>query len=121
MPTPSQVFGKHIQDSLPQTEGMALERLQEGQGQWGRHPDSHKEMQSTFAKLAKRLESAMASQKWLISSLTAKNENTIMALFSSGIEIPDSDHSSDEEDGEDCKMAANKKNSNLTLVRKVVC
>ncbi len=40
------------------------------------------------------------------------------AITASGIDIPDSDPSSDEEEAEDRKMAANKKNSNLTKTNK---
>ncbi len=42
----------------------------------------------------------------------------IAALTTSGIEIPDSDPSSDKDDGEDHKIAVNKKNSNLTKTNK---
>ncbi len=43
----------------------------------------------------------------------------IAALIASGFEIPQSDPSSNKEDGEDRKMAAaNKKNSNLTKTNK---
>ncbi len=65
------------------------------------------------SKLAKRLESAGVSQKWQISSLNAQNEITVV-LIAPGIEIPDSDPFSDREDGDDRKLVANKKNSNLT-------
>ncbi len=64
------------------------------------------------------LESAVAAQKWQISSLTAQNEKMVAALIASGFEIPQSDPSSNEKDGEDRKMAANKKNSNLTKTNK---
>ncbi len=47
-----------------------------------------------------------------------QNEKMVAALIASGIEIPDSDPSSDKEDGKDRKMAANKKNSNLTKTNK---
>ncbi len=67
---------------------------------------------------SKRLEAAVASQKRQISSLTALNDKMIAAMTASGIDIPDSDPSSDEEEGEDRKIAANKKNSNLTKTNK---
>ncbi len=54
------------------------------------------------------------TQKHQISSLTAPNEKIIAALIASSSEIPDSNPSLGEEDGKDYKMAANKKNSNLT-------
>ncbi len=43
----------------------------------------------------------------------------IAALITSGTDIPDSDLSLGEEVGEDCKMTANKKNSNLTKINKI--
>ncbi len=58
------------------------------------------------------------TQKRQISSLTAQNKKMIVALTASGIAIPKSDPSSDEDDGEDHKMAANKKNSNFTKTNK---
>ncbi len=42
----------------------------------------------------------------------------IASLIASGFEILQSHPSSDKEDGEDCKMAAKKKNSNLTKTNK---
>ncbi len=60
----------------------------------------------------------MATQKRQISSLMAQNQKTIVAITASGINIPNSDPSSEEEDGEVRKMAANKKNSNLTKTNK---
>ncbi len=72
----------------------------------------------TPPKQAKRLESAMATQKREISSLTAQNQKRIAVLTASGIEILESDPSSDKDDGKDHKMAANKKNSNLTETHK---
>ncbi len=42
----------------------------------------------------------------------------IADLVASGIEIPDSNPSSGKEDDGDCKMVANKKNSNLTKINK---
>ncbi len=49
----------------------------------------------------------------------AQNQKMIAAITASGIDIPDSDPSSGEEDEvEDRKMAANKKNSNLTKTNK---
>ncbi len=69
-------------------------------------------------KSTSRLESAVAAQKWQISSLTAQNEKMIASLIASGTEIPQSDPSSDKEDDKDRKMAANKKNSNLTKTNK---
>ncbi len=70
------------------------------------------------SKQAKRLESTMVTQERQISSLTAQNEEMITAMTALGIDIPKSDPSSDKEDGEDRKMAANKKNSNLTKTHK---
>ncbi len=67
---------------------------------------------------SKRLEAAVASQKRQISSLMALNDKMIAAMTASGIDIPDSNPSSDEEEGEDRKIAANKKNSNLTKTNK---
>ncbi len=67
-------------------------------------------------KQAKCLESAVVTQK--ISSFTAQNKKMIAALTTSDIEIPDSDPSPGKEDDGDCKMAANKKNSNLTKTNK---
>ncbi len=64
------------------------------------------------------LESAVATQKWQISSLTAQNKKMIASLIAFGFEILKSDPSSDKEDGEDHKMATNKKNSNLTKINK---
>ncbi len=61
----------------------------------------------------------MATQKRQISSLLAQNQKMIAAITASGIDIPDSDPSSGEEDeNKDRKMAANKKNSNLTKTNK---
>ncbi len=61
----------------------------------------------------------MVTQKRQISSLTAQNQKMIAAITASGIDIPDSDPSSGEEDKDkDRKMAANKKNSNLTKTNK---
>ncbi len=69
-------------------------------------------------KSSAHLESAMAAQKQQISSLMAQNEKMRASLIASGFEIPESDPSSDREEGKDCKMAANKKNSNLTKSNK---
>ncbi len=61
----------------------------------------------------------MATQKQQISSLTSQNQKIIAAFTASGIDIPDSDPSSGkEEEDKDRKMAANKKNSNLTKTNK---
>ncbi len=60
----------------------------------------------------------MATKQRQISSLTAQNKEMIVALTASGIDITDSDPSLDEDDGEDHKMAANKKNSNPTKTNK---
>ncbi len=76
---------------------------------WGQPPPKQSEM---------HLEPAMATQKRQISSLTAHNKKMIAALTASGIDIPKSDPSLDEDDGKDCKMAANRKNSNLTKTNK---
>ncbi len=73
-----------------------------------------KRQSNPSVKPAKCLEPAMASQKLQISSLTAQNQKIITALIASGIKIPDSDPSSDKDNGEECNMAANRKNSNLT-------
>ncbi len=48
----------------------------------------------------------------------ALNNKMIAAMTASGIDIPKSDPSYDEEDGEDCKMAANNKNFNFTKTNK---
>ncbi len=69
-------------------------------------------------KQEKCLESAVATQKRQISSFIAQNEKMIEALTASGIDVPNSNPSSDEDNGEDCKMVANKKNSNLTKTNK---
>ncbi len=58
------------------------------------------------------------TQKRQIISLTTKSKKMIAALIASGIEIPNSDPSLGEEDDKDHKMAANKKNSNLTKIKK---
>ncbi len=42
----------------------------------------------------------------------------IASLIASGFEIPQLDHSSDKDNREDRKMAAYKKNSNLTNTKK---
>ena len=81
-------------------------------------PGAKKRRGQTPPKQAKRLEAAVASQKRQISSLTALNEKMIAAMTASGIDIPESDPSSDEEGEEDRKMAANKKNSSLTKTNK---
>ncbi len=81
-------------------------------------PTAKKRHSQPSTKPAKRLESAMASQKWQISSLTTQNKKLITTLIVSGIEIPYSDPSSDKDDGEDRKMVANKKIFNLTKTNK---
>ena len=81
-------------------------------------PTAKKRRGQTPPAQSKRLEAAVASQKRQISSLTALNDKMIAAMTASGIDIPDSDPSSDEEEGKDRKMAANKKNSNLTKTGK---
>ncbi len=77
-------------------------------------PMAKKRCSQPSNKLTACLESAVAAQKQQISSLTAQNEKMIASLMTSVIEIPQSDPSSDKDKGEDRKMAANKKNSNLT-------
>ncbi len=69
-------------------------------------------------KQAKHLESAVATQKRQISSLTAQNKKMIVALTASGIDIPVSDPSLEEDEGKDRKMTSNRKNSNLTKTNK---
>ncbi len=70
------------------------------------------------SKQAKHLESAVATMKRQISSLMALNKKMIAAMTALSIDIPKSDPSSDKDNGEDRKMAANKKNSNLTKTNK---
>ncbi len=48
----------------------------------------------------------------------ALNDKMIATMTASGIDIPESDHSSDKDGGKDRKMAANKKNLNLTKTNK---
>ncbi len=67
-------------------------------------------------KHAKRLASAVNSHCNRIDNLTAQNKRLIAALSRQGIDIPKSDDLSNEE-GEDCKMAANRKNSSLTKTK----
>ncbi len=81
-------------------------------------PTAKKRRSQPSNKSTARLESAVAAQKRQISSLTAQNEKMIASLIASGFEIPQSDPSSDKEEGKDRKMAANKKNSNLTKTNK---
>ncbi len=81
-------------------------------------PMAKKRRSQPSNKLTACLESAVTAQKWQISSLTAQNEKMIASLIASGFENPQSDPSSDKEEGKDCKMAANKKNSNLTKTNK---
>ncbi len=69
-------------------------------------------------KQAKHLESAVVTEKRQISSLTAQNKKMIVALTASGIEIPSFNPFLDKDNGEDHKMAPNKKNSNLTKTNK---
>ncbi len=57
-------------------------------------------------KSTARLESAVTAQKRQISSLTAKNEKMIASLIASGFEIPQSDPSSDEKEGNTAKKKA---------------
>ncbi len=59
----------------------------------------------------------MVSHKSQISSLTAQNQKMMAALLASGIDVPDTDPSSGEEE-KDFKMIANKKNSNLIKTKK---
>ncbi len=93
---------------------MALTRLQESQSNGEDIPTAKKRCSEPSNKSTSCLESAVAAQKWQINSLTAQNKK----IITSGIEILQSDPSSDEEEGEDRKMAANKKNSNLTKTNK---
>ncbi len=65
-----------------------------------------KDRESPPPKDANHLESAMATQKRQISSLTAQNKKMIAALVASGIEIPRSNPSPGKEDDEDRKKAA---------------
>ncbi len=60
----------------------------------------------------------MVTWKRQISSLTALNKKMIAAMTVSGIDIPKSNPSSGKEEGDDHKMAANRKNSNLTKTNK---
>ncbi len=90
---------------------MALARPQESQGKWGRHHSGKEETR-------KCLESAVASHKCQISTLMDKNEKMMAALVASGFEHPDSNPSSNEEEEDNIKMAANKKISNLTKSNK---
>ncbi len=81
-------------------------------------PAAKKRRSQPSNKSTSCFESAVAAQKLQISSLIAQNEKMIASLIASGIEILQSDPSSDEEEGKDRKMAANKKNSNLTKTNK---
>ncbi len=81
-------------------------------------PTAKKRRSQPLNKSTLHLQLAVAAQKWQISSLTAQNKKMINSLIASGFEIPQSDPSSDKEDGEDHKMVANKKNSNLTKTKK---
>ncbi len=76
-------------------------------------PVANKRCRQSPAKQAKRLELAMVTQKHQISSLTAQNKNMIVTLIASGIEIPNFVPSLGKEDNGDCKIVANKKNSNF--------
>ncbi len=60
----------------------------------------------------------MASQKHQISTLTTKNEKLMVSLVASVFDIPESNPSSDKDNDKELKMAANKKNSNLTKTNK---
>ncbi len=81
-------------------------------------PAAKKRRSQPSNKLTMRLESAVAAQKWQISSLTAQNKKMIASNIAYSFEISQSDPSSNKEDGENRKMAANKKNSNLTKTNK---
>ncbi len=81
-------------------------------------PTAKKRRSQPLNKSTVHLESAVAAQKRQISSLTDQIEKMITSLIASGFEIPQSDPSSDEEEGKDRKMAANKKNLNLTKTNK---
>ncbi len=81
-------------------------------------PMAKKRRSQPSNKPTSRLESAVVAQKRPISSLMAQSEKMIASAIASGFEILQSDTSSDEEEGKDRKMAANKKNSNLTKPNK---
>ncbi len=77
-----------------------------------------RDVDSPPTKQAKRLESAVVTRKSQISSLTAQDQKMMAGLLASGIDVPDSDPSLGEEEEEDRKMAANKKNFNFTKTNK---
>ncbi len=81
-------------------------------------PAAKKRCSQPSPKPAKNLESAMATQKRQISSLTAQNEKMITSLIASSIKIPESGLSSGEDDDGDHKMVANQNNSNPTKTNK---
>ncbi len=81
-------------------------------------PAAKKRHSQPSNKSTTRLESAVAAKKRQISSLTAQNKKMVAALIASSFEIPESDPSSGKEDEDNRKMAANKKNSNLTKTNK---
>ncbi len=72
-------------------------------------PVAKKRHSQPSTKSTLRLGSAVAAQKWHINSLAAQNKNMIASLIAFGFEILQSDPSSDKGDGEDRKMASNKK------------
>ncbi len=81
-------------------------------------PMAKKRHRQPSNKLTFCLESAVAAQKWQICSLTAQNKRMIAALIASGIDIPKSNPSLENDNDKGRKMTANKKNSNLAVINK---
>ncbi len=75
-------------------------------------------MQTACCKAGQMPGVCHGTQKCQISSLTAHNKTMMVALIALGFEIPNSDPSSGDIDSRDHKIAANKKNSNLTMTNK---
>ncbi len=118
MPTPSQVLVRSIQElSLKQKERL-WQDCKKANANGEDIPTAKKRHSQPSNKSTLHLESAVAAQKRQISSLTAQNEKMIASLMASDIEILQSDPSSNNEEGKDRKMVANKKNLNFTKTNK---
>ncbi len=64
------------------------------------------------------LASAVESHKSQITTLTAHNQNMMATVVAADIDVPESNPTIREEEGEDHKIAANKKNSHLMKTNK---
>ncbi len=117
-PPAGNVSRRCLQAALSQTEGMALARCKKTKSNGDDILAAKKRWEQPPTKQVKCLASAIQSHQSQINSLTAQNQKMMTAFIALAIDIPKWDSCAEEDDKKDHKIAANKKNPNLTKTNK---